>query len=264
MRFSDSTYTGYSITYDRYAQRKSDRVKLKLGLKAEFLSSLFPIFSSLLFSFFVVLPFFFDFRVDRIRIDNFSSISELVKKDILQSFEKMKMSEFDYGSLENFLYFLWRACEDSLWARNCSVSFSLPNLVELKFDEVFPVALLVDGDKVFVVSSDYSKIQTPLTLNQVYSIGLQDFTLPFLFLKSERCDLENISKFIMYVSSSTRDIEQIVCFDFSLELYTKQGQKIILPKDDLYSSFSRFLSLKQNLGSAKEIDMRNEEKVFVR
>lgn len=264
MRFSDSTYTGYSVAYDRYAHRSSDIKKSKLGLRTEFLSSTFPIFSSLIFSFFVILPFFFDFRVDRIRIDNFSSVSELVKRDILESFEKLKASEFDYGSLSDFLYFLWRACEDSLWAKNCSVSFSLPNLVELKFDETVPIALLIDGDKVFVVSSDYSKIQTPLTLNQVYSIGLQRFSLPFLFLKSERCNLEEISKFIIYISSATRDIEQIVCFDFSLELYTKHGQKIILPKDDLYSSFSRFLILKQNLGSAKEIDMRNEEKVFVR
>jgi hypothetical protein len=170
------------------------------------------------------------------------------------------------SSAKEAVSLIYSLCTRSLWARECKVDFSYPDVVKVSFEEVVPVAFLLENDKVFLVSDRGEKLTKTFSLSDIYEIGLDKFSLPFVVFQSETCSLEEIAEFVKYIKDVKGDFaDQIVCFDFSLEIYSKHGYKIILPREDIKSAFLRYVKFEGEISEGvKEIDLRGGEKVFVR
>lgn len=208
---------------------------------------------------FLVIPFLVDVKVKRLRIENFSYISELVKKDIFGNFD---VSNFKVSRIAEEIY---ERCQSSQWAKDCRVSFELPDTLVVDFKEVLPVAFLVESDgRISILSDSGNKIETQVYLSDIVNFR-EEFRLPFIMLRSERCEVENLSRFIVFVNEVAPDfIDQIVCSDFSVEIYSTEKYKVILPSDDLFGAFSKFLSMRNQIKNASEIDVRGEDGIFIK
>lgn len=202
---------------------------------------------------------FVNFKVGRIRIDDISYISSLVREDIVSNFS----SELNLASIVKEVHSI---CENSPWASNCRVSFNLPDTINVEFEKVIPVAFLIEDDgKLSFLSRDGQKITTQVNVSKIYRFK-ERFSLPFVKIQSQRCSAEQIADFINYVRKKSPDfLDQVICSDFSLEIYSNEKYKVILPLDDLYGAFDRFLKMKnQIMNNATEVDARGKEGIFVK
>jgi hypothetical protein len=239
-----------------------ERTSVKFLRSVDSSSLISPLLSFFIVFFLAIFPFFVPLEVKRIRIENISSISELVRKDILNFFDPNSG-----GKLKDIIYSVFSACEKSLWARSCQVDFALPDILVVRFDEILPRALLLDQDKVFIVSQYGEKIQTPILLHQIHENGLNNFPVPFLIIRSPSCSLKEISDFLNYLYEIRKGFaDQVVCLDFSVEIYSREGYKIILPRDDMKRAFARFLNVESKIKEKgiSEADFRGNDKVFVK
>ncbi len=265
MKFQEKTYTGITsstTTITAYFTRKS-RGKRKINFSLPFLVQvLIPVVSLFFILGFAFLPFFLHIEAKRLRIENISSISQLVKKDILDFFEEKSGQD-----VRDLIHSVFSACEKSLWTKSCQVDFALPDVISVKFEEIIPVAFLLDGDKIFIVSQYGEKIQTPILISEMYEKGLNTFPIPFLIIKSVNCSLKEIADFLKYLYDVKKGFaDQVVCLDFSVEVYSRQGYKIILPRNDMNYAFSRFLNVESKIQKEgiSEVDFRGNDKAFIK
>lgn len=221
-------------------------------------SLLYSLLMSVTYLILIFVPHTLGFRVNRIRIDDVSFISDFVREDIVSNFHY----DADVYSAVKAIH---RICESNAWASKCKVSFSLPDTINVEFDKIIPVALLVDDSgKVYFVSNTGEKIETHITLSLIYKFRSK-LNLPFIKLQSQRCSIPDIVRFISYVERELpRFIDQFICSDFSVELYSTDKYKVMLPIDDLYGAFSRFLRMRSHITDAVEVDARGREKIFVK
>jgi cell division septal protein FtsQ len=262
MKF-EKTYAGLTsstTTITAYTTRRSRRKgKINLPFLVQVLT---PVISLFFILGFAILPFFLHIEAKRLRIENISSISQLVKKDILDFFEENSGKD-----VKDLIHSVFSACEKSLWTKSCQVDFALPDIISVKFEEIIPVAFLLDGDKVFIVSQYGEKIQTPILISEMHQKGLNTFPIPFLIIKSGNCSLKEIADFLNYLYDVKKNFaDQVVCLDFSVEIYSRQGYKIILPRDDMKYAFSRFLSVESKIQreGISEVDFRGNDKAFIK
>ncbi len=233
-----------------------------------------PIITSFLLFSFGVFPFFFSFSVSRLRFENISFVSELLKKDIFENMGdliKEKKMDLDSKNLDSkklnprfILKSIYEICQLSVWTKKCEVDFLLPGLAVINFVEIEPIGFLLDGDKVFLISTDAQKVSS-IPISHIYELGLNKLSLPFIKIESGRCSLDEIVSLISYMRSlGANYIDQVVCFDFSFELFTDEGYRVILPKDDVQVAFAKFVRLKEGMEGVSEIDVRGVEKIFVK
>jgi hypothetical protein len=263
MKFQEKTYTGLtssSLNITAYITRKSrGKIKINLPFLVQVLAPAISLFFILGFAF---LPFFLNIEAKRLRIENVSFISQLVREDILDFFE-----ENSGDDVRDLIHSVFSACEKSLWTKSCQVDFALPDIISVKFEEIVPVAFLLDGDKIFIVSQYGEKIQTPILISEMYEKGINNFPIPFLIIKSENCSLKEISDFLKYLYDVKKNFaDQVVCLDFSVEVYSRQGYKIILPRDEMKYAFSRFLNVESKIQKEgiSEVDFRGNGKAFIK
>ena len=227
-----------------------------------------PILSLLVILGFSLYPFFFDFEAKRVRFENISYIGYLVKKEIFSKLKEDDGGGENMKSVKKMLPVIYSLCDESLWTRSCRVDFSYPDVIKVKFDEVRPIAFLLEGDKVFLVSDRGEKLTKPFSFAEVYELGLDRFSLPFVVMESKSCSLHEIVDFVKYMKDMKGDFaDQIVCFDFSVEIYSKSGYKVILPREDIKTAFLRFMKFEQDISSdddVREVDVRGGEKIYVR
>lgn len=207
----------------------------------------------------VIYPFLFvDSKVRRIRIDDVSYISDLVRDEIINNFD----GSSDIGSSVERIYGI---CESSSWASDCRVGFEIPDVVIVEFRKVVPVAFLIEDDGiVYFISQDGQKIMTPLNISKLYKFK-EKLSLPFVRFQSSKCSMKDVVDFINYVRAEVPNfLDQILCSDFSLEIYSTEKYKVILPLDDLYGSFNRFMKMRSQIGSVSEVDVRGKDGIFVK
>ena len=226
-----------------------------------------PLFSFLAILGFFLYPFFSDFEVKRLRFENISYIGYLVKKEIFSKLKEKEGDSNNIGSVKKILPVIYSLCDESLWTRSCRVDFSYPDVIKVRFEEVRPIAFLLEGDKIFLVSDRGEKLTKPFSFSEVYELGLDRFSLPFVVMESESCSIHEIADFVKYMKDIKGDFaDQIVCFDFSVEIYSKSGYKVILPREDIKTAFLRFMKFEQDISAddVREVDVRGGEKIYVR
>ncbi len=212
----------------------------------------------IIYIFLISYPFFADFKIGRIRIDDVSYISDLVRDEIANSFDVN-------SDISSSVQQIYKKCESSPWASDCRVSFQVPNVINVEFRKVVPVAFLIEDDgKVSFISGDGQKIETHINISRLYKFK-EKLSLPFVKFQSSRCSMKDIADFISYVRSEIPNfLDQVLCSDFSLEIYSTEKYKVILPLDDLYDSFNRFMKMRNQIGNVSEIDVRGKNGIFVR
>ncbi len=228
-----------------------------------------PFFSLLFFLLFASVPLFVKFDIFRIRIEGASlRISEIVKKDI---FSRIQLEDtginltgrFSFVDMLGFFSLLHSACQKSIWTVLCHVDFRFPDLVLIEFEAVKPIGFLAENGYVFLVSDNGDKLSEPISISKIYELKLN--YLPFIKIESSRCNIKDIISQIKTLAEKINP-DQIVCLDFSLEVYLRDGYKAVFPRDNFENAFHRFVKFLDELSdrSISEIDMRGDGKIFVK